>query len=212
MEMLERVLEVWASEQLTLRTVEHLGMFAVALSVSVLAGLSLGAVLSERRKASGILFNSLNVIETIPTLALLVLLMPLFGIGRDPTIAASVLYSLLPIARNTYAGLTGVRAEYVESGRAMGLSEWEIAIHIKMPMAMPMIVGGIRMASVYIMGIVTLGGLIAAGGLGAPIQTGIYLYDSGLIVIASCWVALLAILFDGALSMVERWIRGKVRW
>ena len=144
------------------------------------------------------------MIETIPELVLLVILMPFLGIGFKPTIVASILYSILPVARNTYVGLTQVDQQYLESARAMGLAEKEILWHVRIPLALPLIAAGVRIAIVFTMGVVTLGGLIAAGGLGGPIQTGIHLYDKDIIIVTGLWIGILAVLVDSIGSWIEK--------
>ncbi|MDK2914500.1 MAG: osmoprotectant transport system permease protein [Thermococcaceae archaeon] len=203
------VLWVWESQNLAQRTLEHLRMFGIALALSVVIGVLLGLYLYRRPKLAPIAFNVLNILETVPTLALLVLLLPLLGLGEKPTIAASVIYSILPIARNTYTGLTSVERSYIEVAEAIGLSEREILIKVRFPLALPLIAAGVRIAVVFTMGVVTLGGLIAAGGLGAPIQTGIHLYDRDIIVVTGLWVGLLALILDGVAALIERYLRGR---
>ncbi len=202
--VIEIILETWDSQGLTVRTVEHLYMFGIALFAATVIGIGFGVIIYTRPKLANTTFNVLNVVETIPTLALLVLLLPILGLGAAPTIAASILYSILPIARNTYAGLTSVSREYIEVAEALGLSTTEILIKVRMPMAIPLIAGGVRIALVWTMGVVTLGGLIAAGGLGAPLQTGIHLYDKYIILVAGLWVGFLAVIFDGVAGFFEK--------
>ena len=202
---------VWESQHLTQRTVEHLRMFGIALLLAVAIGVLLGILLYRRPKLASLTFNVLNVLETVPTLALLVLLLPLLGLGEKPTIAASVIYSTLPIARNTYAGLTSVEKSYIEVAEALGLTEGEILTKVRLPLALPLIAAGIRIAVVFTMGVVTLGGLIAAGGLGAPLQTGIHLYDRDIILVTGLWVGILALLLDGVAALIERYLRGRYR-
>lgn len=196
--------KLWESNKLTLRTFEHLSMFGIAMAFTIVIGIAVGIIIYKNKKSSNTVFNALNVIQTIPALALLVFLLPIFGLGALPTIAASVLYSILPVARNTYAGLTGTSKDYIETGKAIGLSDTEILIKIRIPLALPMIAGGIRIAIVFTMGVITLGGLIAAGGLGAPLQTGIHLYDKNLILLAGIWVGILALILDGIGALAEK--------
>ncbi len=202
--MIGDVVGIWETQRLTLRTFEHLQMFALALGAAVIVGIFLGIILYRRPNIAHIVFNFLNAIETVPTLALLVLLIPLFGLGSSPTIAASILYAILPVARNTHTGLSYISKELLEVGRALGLSEREILFKVRVPLALPLIFGGIRIALVFTMGVVTLGGLIAAGGLGAPLQTGIHLYDKGIIIVTGIWVGLLALLLDGFSGVLEK--------
>ncbi|AIF69527.1 hypothetical protein PAP_05630 [Palaeococcus pacificus DY20341] len=202
--MINTFLEVWESQNLGARTVEHLSMFGIALFVSIILGVLIGFILYKNPKLADLAFNFLNIVETIPSLALLVLLLPLAGLGKGPTIIASILYSLLPIARNTYTGLTSVSKSHIEVAQALGLTEKEILLKVRFPLALPLIAAGIRIAIVFTMGVVTLGGLIAAGGLGAPIQTGIHLYDKNIILVSSLWVGFLAIALDGLAALIEK--------
>jgi len=200
---------VWESQNLAQRTLEHLRMFGIALALSVVIGVLLGLYLYRRPKLAPIAFNVLNILETVPTLALLVLLLPLLSLGEKPTIAASVIYSILPIARNTYTGLTSVERSYIEVAKAIGLSEREVLLKVRFPLALPLIAAGVRIAVVFTMGVVTLGGLIAAGGLGAPIQTGIHLYDRDIIIVTGLWVGALALILDGVAALIERYLRDR---
>jgi osmoprotectant transport system permease protein len=198
---------VWEGQNLGQRTFEHLYLFGISLAAATIIGVIIGILIYRYRRTADATLNGLNVIETIPDLALLFLLIPLVGIGEAPTILASVLYSILPIARNTYTGLANVGREYIEVAKAMGMTEREVLFKVRLPMALPLMVGGIRIALVFCMGLVTLGGLIAAGGLGAPIQTGMGLYDMDIILVTGLWVGFLAIAFDGVAALIERKLR-----
>lgn len=203
------IVQVWKNQQLTIKTIEHLSMVFVALLFIIATGVTIGVFLYNKKNLSGIVLNLLNVIETIPELVLLVILMPFFGIGYKPTMIASILYSILPVARNTYVGLIQVDKKYLESARAMGLQEREILWNIRIPLALPMIAAGIRIAIVFTMGVITLGGLIAAGGLGGPIQTGIHLYDKDIILVTGLWIGILAVLVDSIGSLIEKVLNRK---
>lgn len=200
------IAQVWKTQQLTIKTIEHLSMVFIALLFIIAIGATIGVFLYNKKNLSDIVLNILNVIETIPELVLLVILMPFFGIGFKPTLIASILYSILPVARNTYVGLTQVDRQYLESALAMGLAEREILWNIRIPLALPMIAAGIRIAIVFTMGVVTLGGLIAAGGLGGPIQTGIHLYDKDIILVTGLWIGILAVLVDSIGSLLEKFL------
>jgi osmoprotectant transport system permease protein len=203
------IAQVWKTQQLTIKTIEHLSMVFIALLFIIIIGVTIGVFLYNKKNLSDIVLNLLNIIETIPELVLLVILMPFFGIGYKPTMIASILYSILPVARNTYVGLTQVDRQYLESSRAMGLAEKEILWNIRIPLALPMIAAGIRIAIVFTMGVVTLGGLIAAGGLGGPIQTGIHLYDRDIILVTGLWIGILAVMFDSIGSLIEKILNRK---
>ena len=203
------IAQVWKTQQLTNKTIEHLSMVFVALLFIIAIGVTIGIFLYNKKNLSNIVLNTLNVIETIPELVLLVVLMPFFGIGYKPTMIASILYSILPVARNTYVGLIQVDKQYLESARAMGLKEKEILLNIRIPLALPMIAAGIRIAIVFTMGVITLGGLIAAGGLGGPIQTGIHLYDKDIILVTGLWIGILAVLVDSIAGLMEKVLNRK---
>ncbi|MDE4907674.1 ABC transporter permease [Methanogenium marinum] len=198
------VTAVWNQFNLTERTIEHLWMFSIALTISVILGIILGIILYQHKKYAEPALNGLNALETFPDMALLVLLIPVAGIGEVPTIIACIIYSLLPVTRNTYTGLVSVRPEILEAGTAIGLTEADIVRNIRIPVSLPMIAGGIRIAIVFTMGIVTLGGIIGAGGLGAPLQTGIVLLLPDVIIVTGLWVGILAVIFDGCAGMIEK--------
>jgi osmoprotectant transport system permease protein len=200
----EEVTAVWNQFNLTQRTIEHIWMFSVSLVISVILGVTLGILLYRHRNYAEPALNGLNALETFPDMALLVLLIPIAGIGEVPTIIACILYSLLPVTRNTYTGLITVRPEILEAGTAIGLTEGEIVRNIRIPISLPMIAGGIRIAIVFTMGIVTLGGIIGAGGLGAPLQTGIVLLLPDVIIVTGLWVGILAVIFDGCAGLAEK--------
>lgn len=205
--MIDEITVVWITYNLTERTIEHLWIFSIALIAAIAVGVAIGLLLYRQRRYAPPVFSSLNAIETFPDIALLVLLIPLAGIGTVPTIIACVLYSILPIARNTYTGLISVSPDLLEVGRAMGLSERFILLKVRFPLAFPMIAGGIRIAIVFTMGIVTLGGIFGAGGLGAPLQTGINLIRPDIIFVAGIWVGILAVILDGIAGGIEIFLK-----
>ncbi len=202
--MIRDIAAVWEQASLTQRTIEHLWMFSLSLVIAVTLGIMIGILLYRHRSYAEPALNGLNALETFPDMALLVLLIPIAGIGEVPTIIACIIYSLLPITRNTYTGLVSVRQEVLDTGTALGLTEREIVWKIRIPLALPMIAGGIRIAIVFTMGIVTLGGIIGAGGLGAPLQTGIMLILPSLIIVTGLWVGILAVILDGCAGIVEK--------
>ncbi|MFP4654671.1 MAG: ABC transporter permease [Methanohalobium sp.] len=207
--VLNDIFQVWQTHSLTLRTIEHLYMFSVALLISSVIGVVLGITIYYNRKLANPVLNLLNIFETTPDIALLVILLPLAGLGTLPTIIASILYSLLPITRNTYTGLKGVDRKYINISQALGLSPREILFKVRIPMSLPLIAGGIRIALVFTMGLVTLGGLIAAGGLGTTLQTGIQLYEVNTILVAGIWTGLLAVILDGFAGIVEKRLKAR---
>jgi osmoprotectant transport system permease protein len=206
--MIKAILEVWASEDLTLQTLKHLQMFSIALFIAATAGVLIGLFIYSRPRFAEATLNIFNVVETIPDMALLIILLPLLSLGAGPTIAASVLYSILPISRNTYTGLANVNREYLDVAEAMGMSAREILFNVRILLALPLIAGGVRIALVFTMGVVTLGGLEGAEGLGAPLQTGIFNSRPDIIIVAGLWVGVLAVVFDGIAGLLEEKLKG----
>ncbi|MDI3485322.1 MAG: osmoprotectant transport system permease protein [Methanolobus sp.] len=198
------IADVWNRHLMTMRTIEHLHMFSIALFLSIIIGVLVGVFIYMKPKTANPVLNFLNIVETIPDLALIVLLLPILKLGAGPTIAACVLYSILPIARNTYTGLKNVDDQYTYVAQAIGLSPREALLKVRIPMSLPLIAGGIRIALVFCMGVVTLGGLVAAGGLGTVLQNGIQLYQKDAILVAGLWTGLLAVLLDGFAGLIEK--------
>ncbi len=187
-------------ERIAGHTADHLVLVLISLVLALATALPLGIYAARRRNAGAVILGVVGAIYTIPALALLVFMIPLLGIGAAPAIVALFLYSLLPIVRNTHAGLTGIPGPLRESAEALGLSPRTILRRIELPLASPLIMAGIKTAVVINIGTATLGALIGAGGLGQPILTGIRLADTGLILEGAIPAALLAlgaqVLFD----------------
>lgn len=201
-----QILDLWTRYHLFDRTIEHFAIFGVAFIVAAVIGLCIGLLLYRRQAASTLTFGGLSVLEMVPDLALLALLIPVVGIGTVPTILACIGYSVLPVARNTYAGLIHVSATHLDVGAGIGLDEQETLFLVRFPLALPLIVGGCRIAVVFCMGTVTLGGLIGAGGLGGPLQTGIATNNQPLLLLTGIWIGVLAVLLDGFAGTVEGWV------
>jgi osmoprotectant transport system permease protein len=185
---------------------EHLFMVAVSLSAAILIALPLGILASRKQRTGQIILAVVGIIQTIPSLALLVFMIPLLGIGGPPAIVALFLYSLLPIVRNTYTGLTGIPSSIHESAFALGLPKSARMRLIEFPLALPSILGGIKTAAVINVGTATLGALIGAGGFGQPILTGIRLDNTSLILQGAIPAALLALAVQGAFDLAERFL------
>ena len=173
------------SDKLATQTLEHIGLTFISLFLAVLVGLPLGILIARKRKLSGTVLGIAGVLQTIPSIALLGFMIPLLGIGPKPAIVALLLYALLPIIRNTYTGITGVDASVKEAATAMGMSKWQILFKVELPLAMPVILAGIRTATVITVGVATLASYIAAGGLGEFIFGGISLNNTNMILAGS---------------------------
>jgi osmoprotectant transport system permease protein len=192
------------SDKLATQTLQHIGLTFISLFFAVLVGLPLGILIARKRKLSGTVLGVAGVLQTIPSIALLGFMIPLLGIGPKPAIVALLLYALLPIIRNTYTGIIGVDAAVKEAATAMGMSKWQILFKVELPLAMPVILAGIRTATVITVGVATLASYIAAGGLGEFIFGGISLNNTNMILAGAIPAALLAILFDFLLSRVQK--------
>ncbi|AKG73915.1 ABC transporter permease/substrate-binding protein [Salinicoccus halodurans] len=183
--------------------IEHIQLSFIALIIAVLIGVPLGILLTKTRKISEIVINIAAVMQTIPSLALLGLMIPLFGIGKVPAVIALIVYALLPILRNTYTGIVEVDGSLVEAARGIGMKTIRRLMKVELPIAMPVIMAGIRTAMVLIIGTATLAALIGAGGLGDLILLGIDRNNTSLIIIGAIPAALLAIVFDIILRVIQ---------
>src|ERR1700760_2760029 len=199
------------SDKLLTQTLQHIGLTFISLIIAVLVGLPLGILIARKRKLSGSVLGIAGVLQTIPSIALLGFMIPLLGIGPKPAIVALFIYALLPIIRNTYTGILGVDAAVTEAATAMGMSKKQILLKVELPLAMPVILAGIRTATVINVGVATLASLIAAGGLGEFIFGGISLNNTNMILAGAIPAALLAIIFDFLLSRLQNFNFKKVR-
>ncbi len=186
------------------RTREHLALVGVSLGLALLVALPLGVFAARRPRLGQVVLSLTGVLQTLPSLAVFVFMIPLFGIGAKPAIAALFLYSLLPIVRNTHAGLTGIPLELRETAAAIGLPPRTRLWRVELPLALRTILAGIKTAAVINVGTATLGALIGAGGYGQPILAGIRLDDIGLILEGAVPAAVLALVVQGAFEIVER--------
>ncbi|WP_434121907.1 ABC transporter permease/substrate-binding protein [Salinicoccus roseus] len=183
--------------------IEHIQISFIALLIAVIIGVPLGIILTKTKKLSEVVINIAAVLQTIPSLALLGLMIPLFGIGKVPAIIALVIYALLAILRNTFTGIDEVDDSLVEAARGIGMKPIRRLTKVELPIAMPVIMAGIRTAMVLIIGTATLAALIGAGGLGDLILLGIDRNNTSLIILGAIPAALLAIFFDIALRVIQ---------
>ncbi len=197
------VTDTWV-DRLVQHTLEHLFLVSVSLAAAILLAIPLGTAAFVWPRLGKIVLWVVGVIQTIPSLALLVFMIPLLGIGAQPAIVALFLYSLLPIVRNTHAGLGNIPGDVRESAEALGLPRRARLRLVELPMASPSILAGIKTSAVINIGTATLGALIGAGGYGQPILTGIRLDNVGLILQGAVPAAVLAILVQGLFDLGER--------
>jgi osmoprotectant transport system permease protein len=194
----ERQSQLWSA------LLEHIELSLIALFFAILIAIPLGIYLTKKQKIAEGMIGITAILQTIPSLALLGLLIPLFGIGKVPAIIALVIYALLPILRNTYTGIKEVDPSLIEAARAMGMNRRQRLVKVELPLATPVIMAGIRTAMVLIVGTATLAALIGAGGLGDIILLGIDRNNSALIILGAIPAAALAILIDICLRQIER--------
>jgi osmoprotectant transport system permease protein len=186
---------------------QHVVLVAISTSVAIAVGLPVGVLLTRRPAWRGPVLGVANVFQTIPSLALFGFLIPLpliGGIGARTAIVALVVYALLPIVRNTYTGIAGVDPAVREAGRGMGMTDRELLTMVELPLAAGVILAGIRVATVVSVGTATIAAAIGAGGLGVYIFRGVAMVNDVLILAGALPAALLALLADGLLGVVER--------
>ncbi len=188
------------------RMVQHLGLVTVSVGIAVGLGVPLGILIARRARLRTPILAIANVLQTIPSLALFgfLLAVPLIGLGARNAIIALVAYSLLPIVRNTYTGITGVDPAVREAARGMGMTDGQLLRLVELPLAAPVMLAGVRVAAVIGVGITTIAAAIGAGGLGVFIFRGLSMVDNGVIMAGAVPAALLALLVDGGLHLIER--------
>lgn len=185
-------------------TGEHLLLTGISVALAALIGIPLGIWVVRYRFLAGTTLAVVGVIQTIPSLALLGLLVPVLGVGVAPAIVALFLYALLPIVRATVTGLDGVDARALDAARGMGMTSWQSLRIVAFPQALPVIMSGLRVSTVINVGVATLAGFIGAGGLGGLINMGLAMVDWQRIAMGAIPAAVLALLLDGALGGLQR--------
>lgn len=191
-------------DQLLLKTWEHLYISLISVLLGVIVAIPLGVALTRVPKIAGFVIGVVGVVQTFPSLAILAFFIPFLGVGKIPAIVALFFYSVLPMLRNTYIGVKGVDRSVLEAGRGMGMSGWERIRDVEVPLAIPVIMAGIRVSTVYLIGWATLASFIGAGGLGDFIFNGLNLYRVDLIIAGAVPVTLLALIVDFLLGRLER--------
>lgn len=186
---------------------EHLALVAAALAVAFAIALPIGLALARRERASNLVLGVLGAIYTIPSLALLAVLVELIGLGTAPIFVALVAYAQFVLVRNVIAGVRGVDPAQRDAALGMGMSAVQRTWRVIVPQALPVVVGGVRVAAVAMVALATLGGYVGAGGLGSLIFIGFTLHHTDEIVAGSIAACALAIAIDGSLRLLERLVR-----
>ena len=199
--LLQRAPDLWA------KTLEHLLLTGVSTGIAVIFGVPLGILIARRAVLRGAVLGIAGVVQTIPSLALLAFFLPLLGIGLAPAIAALILYALLPIVRNTFTGLNGISPAIIEAAQGMGFTDRQRLWMVEIPLAVPVIIAGIRTSTVICVGVATLSAFIGAGGLGDFIVRGLALNNTRLILLGAVPAAVLALVLDYAIGAAERMLQ-----
>lgn len=183
---------------------DHIELTAVAVGIAILIGVPLGILISYRRELQNVVLGLANLMQAIPSLALLGFAIPLLGIGRVPAIMVVIVYSLLPIVKNTYTGISQISPQTREAAIGIGLSKWQMLTKVEIPLALPVIMAGVRISSVTAVGLMTIAAFIGAGGLGDLVFAGIRTVDNNMILAGAIPACLLALAVDWLLGLVEK--------
>lgn len=190
---------------------QHIRISLTAGGLAAVLGLLLGIIICSRKKLASFVIGLVNVIYTIPSISLLGLLIPLTGIGNKTAVIALTVYGLLPVVRNTYTGITGIEPAMIEVAKGLGSTGFQILYKVQLPLALPVILAGIRSMIVMVIALSGVSAFIGAGGLGVAVYRGITTNNASLTVAGSILIALIALLADWLIGSVEKGIRRKWR-
>jgi len=190
--------------ELLVKTWQQIYISAISLGLGIIVAVPLSIILMKFPRVAKVVIAIASMLQTIPALALLAIMIPFFGVGKLPAIIALFLYSLMPILRNTYVGLMGVNPDTIDSARGLGMTNLQLILKVDIPLAMPVIMAGIRLSAIYVIAWATLASYIGAGGLGDFIFNGLSLYQTDLIFGGTIPVIILALLTDYLLGKLER--------
>lgn len=183
---------------------EHFFISLSGLALGILVAVPLGMLLVNTKKLSQIFISLCSVLQTVPSLALLAIMVPIFGVGKTPAIVALFIYSLLPILRNTYLGMVSVDPALLDAAKGMGMTRTQVILKVQYPLALPVIMSGIRLSAVYVVAWATIASYVGAGGLGDLIFAGLNNFDFASILAGTIPVTLMALLMDLILERVEK--------
>lgn len=195
--------------QLVLKIWQHIYISGLALLLGTIVAVPLGILLTRVKRGAATIIGIASVLQTVPAMALLALMIPIFGIGVKPAVVALFIYSLLPILRNTYLGMMNVNDTLKDAAKGMGMTNTQSILNVELPMAAPVIMSGVRLSATYVIAWAALASYIGAGGLGDFIFNGLNLYQTSLILGGSIPVILLALLTDYLLGKVESLVTPK---
>lgn len=186
--------------------IEHLRISAFSVTIAVVFGIPLGLWISRNERLANVVIGFANTIQALPSVALLGFLIPFVGIGERPAVIMIVLYTILPVLKNTHAGVTSVDKNLLDVGTGMGMTPFQLLIRVQLPVAMPVIMAGVRICAVTAVGYTTLAALVGAGGLGQLIYRGLFMVNGPMIVAGALPAMVLTLLVDKILKLLENFL------
>lgn len=189
----------------------HMLLSGIAIGIAGVAGLAVGVLISEFRKAAPVVIGVCNVCYTIPSISLFGLLIPFLGIGNPTAVTALTIYAMMPMVRNTYTGMTGIDRDILEAARGMGSTRWQVLWRVKLPLAVSVILTGLRSMVVMTIAVGGIASFVGAGGLGVAIYRGITMYDPAMTFAGSLLIAAFALVSDLLLGLAEKIYKKKRR-
>ena len=209
MELLKEILQIYMERREWFLELfgQHLKIAGIAIVLAGIMGLLLGIFIAEKEFMAPVILTLANIFYTIPSISLLGILIPFTGIGDKTAIIALTLYGLMPMIRNTYTGICGVSQEIIQAARVMGSTDIQILWRIKLPLALGVILAGVRNMVVMTLSVTAIAAFIGAGGLGVAIYRGITIYNPALTFAGSVLIALLALIADLLLGILENYVK-----
>ena len=187
------------------KALEHLEISVIALLIAIIVAVPIGIMLSRMKRTSNVVLTIAGVLQTIPTLAVLAIMIPIFGVGKMAAIIALFIYVLLPILNNTVLGVQQIDSNLKDAAKSMGMTRLQMMKDVELPLALPLILSGVRLSAVYVISWATLASYVGAGGLGDFVFNGLNLYNANMIIAAAIAVTILALIVDFVLSRIEKW-------
>ena len=192
-------------QELFKKALEHLEISVIALLIAIIVAVPIGIMLSRMKRTSNVVLTIAGVLQTIPTLAVLAIMIPIFGVGKMAAIIALFIYVLLPILNNTVLGVQQIDSNLKDAAKSMGMTRLQMMKDVELPLALPLILSGVRLSAVYVISWATLASYVGAGGLGDFVFNGLNLYNANMIIVAAIAVTILALIVDFVLSRIEKW-------
>lgn len=192
-------------QELFKKALEHLEISVIALLIAIIVAVPIGIMLSRMKRTSNVVLTIAGVLQTIPTLAVLAIMIPIFGVGKMAAIIALFIYVLLPILNNTVLGVQQIDSNLKDAAKSMGMTRLQMMKDVELPLALPLILSGVRLSAVYVISWATLASYVGAGGLGDFVFNGLNLHNANMIIAAAIAVTILALIVDFVLSRIEKW-------